>query len=165
MSSGFSYPQPIFQSPIYNPAFYLTLDASGYLTYDYAQTEGAAGISQAVVLNSTKDFNGIRNLTCSGTITASTAMATPTLTCDTIFKSGTQTMNATTLNINPTNRQLRGVAITASASELNSLSGVVERTAGKRKALVLGLTGSISGINAIAAASVLTTGDITCGGA
>ncbi|EGZ17310.1 hypothetical protein PHYSODRAFT_499185 [Phytophthora sojae] len=38
MSSGFSYPQPIFQSPVYNPAFYLTLDATGYLTYDYAQT-------------------------------------------------------------------------------------------------------------------------------
>ncbi|GMF66520.1 unnamed protein product [Phytophthora lilii] len=38
MSSGFSYPQPTFQSSIYNPAFYLTLDASGYLTIDYAQT-------------------------------------------------------------------------------------------------------------------------------
>ncbi|KAG6943803.1 hypothetical protein JG687_00018231 [Phytophthora cactorum] len=152
MSSGFSYPQPTFQSSIYNPAFYLTLDGSGYLTFDYAQTlylgksdyrlsyltgitqgiatpgialvpgtggdisgigalscssltlssggtgldipslkfsgttfnqnyyinitEGAAGVSQAVVLNSTKDFNGIRNLTCSGTLAAATLTCT-----------------------------------------------------------------------------------------
>ncbi|GMF34403.1 unnamed protein product [Phytophthora lilii] len=241
MSSGFSYPQPIFQSPIHNPAFYLTLDASGYLTFDYAQTlylsktdyrltyltgitqgiatpgvalvpgtggnisgigalscssltlsaggtglnspslkfsgttfnqnyyinitEGAAGISQAVVLNSTKDFNGIRNLTCSGTISGSTAMATPTLTCDTISKSGTQTMNATTLNLNPTTIQLRGVAITASASEINALAGVTAGSATNSKALVLGSTGSISGIKTLSAATVSTTGDITCGGA
>ncbi|GMF14453.1 unnamed protein product [Phytophthora lilii] len=38
MSSGFSYPQPSFQLSIYNPAFYLSLDSSGYLTYDYEQT-------------------------------------------------------------------------------------------------------------------------------
>ncbi|GMF36128.1 unnamed protein product [Phytophthora lilii] len=38
MTSGLSYPQPIFESPVYNPAFYLTFDASGYLTYEYAQT-------------------------------------------------------------------------------------------------------------------------------
>ncbi|GMF38150.1 unnamed protein product [Phytophthora lilii] len=38
MSSGFSYSQPTFQSSIYNPSFYLSLDWSGYLTYDYAQT-------------------------------------------------------------------------------------------------------------------------------
>ncbi|EGZ27323.1 hypothetical protein PHYSODRAFT_471236 [Phytophthora sojae] len=36
--SGFSYPQPTFISPTYNPTFYLTLDSSGFLTYEYAQT-------------------------------------------------------------------------------------------------------------------------------
>lgn len=36
--SGFSYPNPIFQSSIYNPAFYLSLDPSGFLTYEYPQT-------------------------------------------------------------------------------------------------------------------------------
>ncbi|GMF37126.1 unnamed protein product [Phytophthora lilii] len=241
MSSGFSYPQPIFTSSIYNPAFYLTLDANGYLTYDYAQTlylskndyrltyltgitqgiatpgvalvpgtggnisgigalsctsltlsaggtgldipslkfsgttftqnyyinitEGAAGVSQAVVLNSTKDFNGIRNLTCSGTITASTAMATPTLTCDTISKAGTQTMNATTLNINPNTLQLRGTTINATAAQLNYNAGVVAGSAANSKTLVLGSAGDISGINSISAASVSTSGDITCDGA
>ncbi|GMF37182.1 unnamed protein product [Phytophthora lilii] len=141
----------------------------GSVNFDHSMyiniVQGSAGVSQAVVLNSTRDFNGIRNLTCSGTITGSTAMATQTLTCDTISKSGTQTMNATTLNINPNTLQLRGVSINASASELNSLSGVVAGTAGISKALVLGSTGSISGINAISAASVSTSGDITCSGA
>ncbi|KAG6941548.1 hypothetical protein JG687_00019582 [Phytophthora cactorum] len=118
--------------------------------------QGSAGVSQAIVLNSTKDFNGIRNLTCSGTITVSTGLATPTLT--------SQTMNATTLNFNSTTLQLRGAAITASASELNALSGVVAGSAGNSKALVLGSVGSISGINALSAASVSTTGDITCAG-
>ncbi|EGZ14581.1 hypothetical protein PHYSODRAFT_507190, partial [Phytophthora sojae] len=36
--SGFSYPQPTFISSCYNPAFYISLDPSGYLTYAYAQT-------------------------------------------------------------------------------------------------------------------------------
>ncbi|KAG6944235.1 hypothetical protein JG687_00017978 [Phytophthora cactorum] len=118
--------------------------------------QGSAGVSQAVVLNSTKDFNGIRNLTCSGTITGSTAMATPTL--------RTQTMSATTLNLNPTTLQLGGVAIAASASEINSLVGSTAGSAANSKALVLGSTGSISGINALSAASVSTSGDIACGG-
>ncbi|GMF65230.1 unnamed protein product [Phytophthora lilii] len=141
----------------------------GSVNFDHSMyiniVQGSAGVSQAVVLNSTKDFNGIRNLTCSGTITGSTSIATPTLTCDTISKSGTQTMNATTLNIIPNTLQLRGVSINASASELNSLSGVVAGTAGNSKALVLSSTGSISGINAISAASLSTSGDITCSGA
>ncbi|RAW21098.1 hypothetical protein PC110_g22459 [Phytophthora cactorum] len=74
-------------------------------------------------------------------------------------------MSATTLNLNPTTLQLRGVAITASASELNPLSGVVAGSAGNSKALVLSSAGSISGINALSAACVSTAGDITCGGA
>ncbi|DAZ99637.1 TPA: hypothetical protein N0F65_001874 [Lagenidium giganteum] len=36
--SGFSYPSPSYISSIYNPAFYPSFDASGYLRYDYAQT-------------------------------------------------------------------------------------------------------------------------------
>jgi len=36
--SGFTYPQPIFTSPTDNPALFLSLDATGYLTYEYAQT-------------------------------------------------------------------------------------------------------------------------------
>ncbi|CEG42152.1 uncharacterized protein PHALS_12450 [Plasmopara halstedii] len=38
MSFGFSYPKPSFQSSIYDPTFYLSLDSSGYLTLEYANT-------------------------------------------------------------------------------------------------------------------------------
>ncbi|KAE8970798.1 hypothetical protein PF005_g26275 [Phytophthora fragariae] len=64
--------------------------------------EGRATASQAVVLNSTKDYSGIRNLSCSGTLTISTSIATPSITCDTITKAGTITLSPTTLNLNPT---------------------------------------------------------------
>ncbi|KAG6943625.1 hypothetical protein JG687_00018338 [Phytophthora cactorum] len=60
-------------------------------TYFINITEEGANPSKAVVLNSTKDFSGIRNLTCSGTITGSIGVSTPSLSCDTI--------TATTLNI------------------------------------------------------------------
>ncbi|GMF29954.1 unnamed protein product [Phytophthora lilii] len=76
MSSGFSYPQPSFQSSIYNPAFYLSLDSSGYLTYDCAQTlylskddyrmdylseviAGTASYSKASILDSSGNISGI----------------------------------------------------------------------------------------------------------
>jgi len=274
MSSGFSYPQPIFKSPIYNPALYLTLDASGYLTYEYAQTlyldkndyrmtyitgitqgtatqgvalvpginndisgiralscssltvngstvssppsyvvgvvpgtaandkalvldgsgaiatitsltatniygsiktgaqtgitavgtlsnltlsTGGTGLqipnckfynsttvsydnfdhsayvgftyggcvaSKALVVDSNKDIGYIRHLSCSGTFTASTSISSPSITADTITKAGTQTMSATTLNINPTILQIRGTTLSATATELNALSGL-----------------------------------------
>ncbi|KAG6947994.1 hypothetical protein JG687_00015753 [Phytophthora cactorum] len=109
-----------------------------------------------MVLNSTKDFSGIRNLTCSGTITGSTGVSTPSLSFSTI--------TATTLNINPTTLQLRGITITSSAAELNVLAGVSAGTATNSKALVLGSTGNISGINTLSAASVSTSGSITASG-
>ncbi|GMF10193.1 unnamed protein product [Phytophthora lilii] len=79
MSSGFSYPQPSFQSSIYNPAFYLSLDSSGYLTYDYAQTlyltkndyrmtylsgvvPGKASIGSALVLGASGNTSGFSSL-------------------------------------------------------------------------------------------------------
>ncbi|GMF13195.1 unnamed protein product [Phytophthora lilii] len=69
MSSGFSYPQPIFQSPIYNPAFYLTLDASAYLTYDYAQT---------LSLGENGDISGIGALSCNSlTVNGSSITSAP----------------------------------------------------------------------------------------
>jgi hypothetical protein len=36
--SGFTYTPPSYNSSIYNPLFYPSIDASGFLTYDYAQT-------------------------------------------------------------------------------------------------------------------------------
>ncbi|RAW23810.1 hypothetical protein PC110_g19755 [Phytophthora cactorum] len=125
-------------------------------TYFINITEGGADPSEAMVLNSTKDFSGTRNLTCSGTITGSTGVSTPSLSFSTI--------TATTLNINPTTLQLRGITITSSAAELNVLAGVSAGTATNSKALVLGSTGNISGINTLSAASVSTSGSITASG-
>ncbi|GMF28824.1 unnamed protein product [Phytophthora lilii] len=79
MSSSFSYPQPSFQSSIYNPAFYLSLASSAYLTYDYAQTlylskddyrwdylggkiiAGTASHSKALILDSSGNISGINS--------------------------------------------------------------------------------------------------------
>ncbi|GMF13050.1 unnamed protein product [Phytophthora lilii] len=130
----------------------------GSVNFDHSMfiniVQGSAGASQAVVLNATKDFNGIRNFTCSGTITASTALVAQTLYCDTIAKVGTQTMTASTLNINPNVLRLKGLILTASATELNLLEGVAGGSAVSGKALVLGATGSITGINEIAATTL-----------
>ncbi|GMF30094.1 unnamed protein product [Phytophthora lilii] len=88
MSSDFSYPQPSFQSSIYNPAFYLSLDSSGYLTYAYAQTlylrkddyrmdylsgviAGTALYSKALILDSSGNISGINRFgasTITGTL-------------------------------------------------------------------------------------------------
>ncbi|GMF09519.1 unnamed protein product [Phytophthora lilii] len=96
MSSGFSYPQPIFQSPVYNPAFYLTLDATGYLTYDYAQTlylgkndyrltyitgitQGTATQGIALVPGTNNDISGLGAISCSSlTVEGSAVTATQT---------------------------------------------------------------------------------------
>ncbi|GMG18019.1 unnamed protein product [Phytophthora fragariaefolia] len=273
MSSGFSYPKPIFSSPIYNPVFFLTLDASGYLTYDYAQTlylakndyrltyitgttpgtatqvvalipgtnndisgigalsctsltgssvssaptyvlsitpgtaannkalvldgsgsigtitsltatsmtgtlqtgaqtnitsvgtlsnltlstvntglqtpnikfwnsvsssydnfvrsyyvgvvEGGAVAQKALIADANKDVGSIRNLTCTGAFTASTSVSTPSITTDTITKSGTLSTTPTTLNINPTTLQIQGTTLTTTATELNDLNGCI----------------------------------------
>ncbi|GMF39421.1 unnamed protein product [Phytophthora lilii] len=101
MSSGFSYPQPTFQSLIYNPAFYLTLDASGYLTFDYAQTlylskddyrlsylsgisPGTATSGIAIVPDLNKAISGLgalgcSSLSCSGNLTLSGASSSISL--------------------------------------------------------------------------------------
>ncbi|GMF24313.1 unnamed protein product [Phytophthora lilii] len=78
MSSGFSYPQPSFQSSIYNPAFYLSLDSIGYLTYDYAQilylslTIGGylsfSGSSRSISITGTSSYIDCREYRQSGTM-------------------------------------------------------------------------------------------------
>jgi hypothetical protein len=52
------------------------------------------------------------------------AVSAPSITTDTIAKVGTQTMSATTLNINPTTLHICGTTLTATATELNALSGL-----------------------------------------
>ncbi|KAE8987544.1 hypothetical protein PF006_g23176 [Phytophthora fragariae] len=118
--------------------------------------EGGATASQAVVLNSTKDYSGIRNLSCSGTLTISTSIATPSITCDTITKAGTITLSPTTLNLNPTTLQIAGTAVTATAAELNAVD-VTAGAAAVSKALVLDSSGSIGTITKMTCTSIRST--------
>jgi len=93
-------------------------------SYYLSVVEGGCVASKALVVDSNKDIGSIRNLSCSGTFTASTSISTPSLTTDTITKAGTQTMSATTLNLNPTTLQIKGTTLSATATELNALSGL-----------------------------------------
>jgi hypothetical protein len=93
-------------------------------TYYLSVVEGGCVASKALVVDSNKDIGSIRNLSCTGTFTASTSISTPSLTADTITKVGTQTMSATTLNLNPTTLQIRGTTLSSTATELNALSGL-----------------------------------------
>ncbi|GMF33949.1 unnamed protein product [Phytophthora lilii] len=96
MSSGFSYPQPSFQSSIYNPSFYLSLDPSGYLTYDYAQTlylskgdyrmtylsgvvPGTASIGSALVLGASGNISGISSLSATNLTGAIQTVSQPNI--------------------------------------------------------------------------------------
>ncbi|ETM51797.1 hypothetical protein L914_04438, partial [Phytophthora nicotianae] len=94
--SGFIYPPPTFISSCYNPAFYLSLDQTGYLTYAYAQTlylsindyrlsyitgitPGTATPGIALVVASDGSLSGLGALSCSSlTVGGSAISPTPT---------------------------------------------------------------------------------------
>ncbi|GMF23857.1 unnamed protein product [Phytophthora lilii] len=92
--TGFSYPQPIFISDTYNPAFYLSLDQTGFLTYAYAQTlylerndyrlsyltgisDGTATPNLALVPASDGSITGLGALSCSSLIVGGSAVVAP----------------------------------------------------------------------------------------
>ncbi|POM81459.1 Hypothetical protein PHPALM_568 [Phytophthora palmivora] len=81
-------------------------------SYYTGVTLGGAAASKAVVLNLTLDYSGINNLSITGAFIASTSVASPTLTVDTINTSAG-------LNINYTNLKLNGTSMTADANKLN----------------------------------------------
>jgi len=91
--SGFSYPPAIFKSSVYNPAFYLSLDSTGYLTYDYAQTlylskndfrltyitgitPGVVQSGTALVLDNSLSLTGLGSISCSSLTVAGSPVAT-----------------------------------------------------------------------------------------
>ncbi|KAJ8572058.1 hypothetical protein ON010_g4776 [Phytophthora cinnamomi] len=92
--SGFSYPQPTFVSSCYNPAFYLSLDQTGYLTYAYAQTlylgindyrlsyitgitPGTATPGISLVVTSDGSLSGLGALSCSSLTVNGSAVSSP----------------------------------------------------------------------------------------
>ncbi|GMF31974.1 unnamed protein product [Phytophthora lilii] len=89
---GFTYPPIIQDSQLYNPAFYPSLSADGYLTYDFAQTlylskndyrlsylsgvvVGQATAGSAIVLGNELSLSGIGALSCTSLIVGGSAVA------------------------------------------------------------------------------------------
>lgn len=117
-----------------NPGFYLSLDASGYLTYEYAQT---------LYL----DKNDYRLSYISG-ITPGTATAGVALMVgNDLSLIGLGAVSCTSLTIN-------GVAVGTLPSFINDIT---PGTAANGKALVLSETGTITGISSLSATSISGT--------
>ncbi|CEG39980.1 uncharacterized protein PHALS_10204 [Plasmopara halstedii] len=133
MSSGFSYPQPIFISPIYNPSFYLTLDSNGYLTYQYAQslyfskndyrltyitgiTPGTAVSGRALVLDDTGSIATISSLTATNITGTLLTASQPNITSIGALTSLTAT-------------NITGTLLTASQPNITSLGTLTSLTA------------------------------------
>ncbi|GMF39026.1 unnamed protein product [Phytophthora lilii] len=164
MSSGFSYPQPTFQSSIYNPAFFLTLDASGYLTFDYAQTlylskddyrlsylsgisPGTATSGIAIVPDLNKAISGLgalgcSSLSCSGNLTLSGASSVLSLTGASSY------VNATAYKQGGTQYDL---------SLVQYLSGVSFGSATTSKFLLCDSDRNISNLNTVSASTISCT--------
>ncbi|GMF15926.1 unnamed protein product [Phytophthora lilii] len=175
MSSGFSYPQPTFQSLIYNPAFYLTLDASGYLTYDYAQTlylskddyrmsylsgitQGTATPGIALVSGAGGDIGGIgalscSSLTCSGTLAASILSCTGNLT----LSGASSVISLTGASSYIDSKFYRQSGTTYDLSLLQYISGVSFGSATANKFLLCDSSLNISNLNTLSATTITCT--------
>jgi hypothetical protein len=160
--SGFSYPPPIFLSSTYNPAFYLSLDPSGLLSYAYAQTlyvsrndyrlsyitgvtlgQGAAGL--ALTLDSGGNVSNINSLTA-GSITASSLSGLTSL-------SVTGTLTAATVNAT-SNLQINGSNLDLSL--VGRLNLTTLGTCEASKAIVLDSSRSCKNIHNLEIASTGT---------
>jgi len=160
--SGFSYPPPIFLSSTYNPAFYLSLDPSGLLSYAYAQTlyvsrndyrlsyitgvtlgQGDAGL--ALTLDSGGNVSNINSLTA-GSITASSLSGLTSL-------SVTGTLTAATVNAT-SNLQINGSNLDLSL--VGRLNLTTLGTCEASKAIVLDSSRSCKNIHNLEIASTGT---------
>ena len=105
------------------------------LNYVDILTTGSAEAEKALVLNSDKDIGGMRHMSITGDFIASSSMASPILTTDSILTSaGTLGITYTTLNLN-------GASMTASADELNYNDITTLGVAQASKTLTMNSTG------------------------
>jgi hypothetical protein len=122
-------------SNVFNPADFTIVEGS--ITFEeadlrYIRQGGPANVSSLLINGQSVDFSSISGVTPgtaannkalvldgSGAIATISSLTATSLTADTITKAGTQTMSATTLNINPTTLQIRGTTLTATTTELN----------------------------------------------
>lgn len=104
---------------------------------------GGAEANKAVVLNSDKDYSGIRNLSITGGFIASTSIASSSITCNTI--TGNNGAGSSILNLAYTTLNLNGTAMTSTASELNYVD-VSPGISTASKALVMNTSNKIGSI-------------------
>ncbi|GMF35854.1 unnamed protein product [Phytophthora lilii] len=80
-------------------------------------TLGGAVASKAVVLDSTLDYSGLRNLSITRNFIASASVASPSITCNTI--TGDNGAGCMILNLSYSTLNINGLTMTADANELN----------------------------------------------
>lgn len=134
--SGFSYPQPIFSSSVYNPSFYLTLAPSGFLSYTYAQT----------LYLSKYDY---RLSYISGVIPGIASAGLALIPSTNLSLSGLGAVSCASLSVGGTGVDPTGLAY---------LSGVVPGTAAAGKTLIPASDLSINGLGAMTLSSLRIDG-------
>ena len=144
-------------------------------------TAGTVSASKHLVVDSNKDITGLRNLTSTGTITATTLTGTLSAGAQTgVSEVGTLSGLTSNGNVNivqhngsSTGLQLAGTLVTAVATDINKLSGVTEGTVSASKVVIadtnkdltgirnLTTTGTISGVTTLTATTL--TGTLSTG--
>ncbi|GMF56773.1 unnamed protein product [Phytophthora fragariaefolia] len=185
MSSGFSYPQPTFQSSIYNPSFYLSLDSSGYLTYDYAQTlylskddyrmgylsgviAGTASYSKTLILDSSGNISGINSFgasTITGTlqtgsqpnITSLGSLSGLTIGGNLSFSGSSRSISLTGTSSYIDCREYRQNGTIYDLGLLEYINGVSFGTATPNKFLLCDSSSNIGGLSSVTATTLTCT--------
>ncbi len=144
-------------------------------------TAGTVSASKHLVVDSNKDITGLRNLTSTGTITATTLTGTLSAGAQTgVSEVGTLSGLTVNNNVNVAQHdgstkglQLAGTLVTAVATDINKLSGVTEGTVSASKVIIadtnkdltgirnLTTTGTISGVTTLTATTL--TGTLSTG--
>ena len=128
--TGLNIPALSFNGTSFNQNYYLSI------------TEGGAVASKAVVLNSTLDYSGMRNLSITGAFTASTSISSASLTTNSITYNGTLLL--------PTASEFNRLSgLTATTAELNWLDITAAGSAQASKALVVDSNRSIANVGEI----------------
>ena len=84
--TGLNVPNLTFRGTSFNDTYYTDI------------TTGGAVASKAVVLNSDKDYSGMRDLSITGAFIASTSIASPSIICDTLSSTIGLSTNSLTVN-------------------------------------------------------------------
>lgn len=129
--TGLNIPALKFDGTTFNQSYYLNI------------TTGSGDALKAIVPNSDKDVSGLRNLSITGAFIASTSIASPSITCNTI--TGDNGAGSSILNLAYTTLNINGTSMTSTAAELNYVDVSVGISTAS-KALVMNASNKIGSI-------------------